>query len=145
MNMARVGIVVRRLGFVGATEHGEHVAVEITDETGGQAMLMFPFGLYQKLMLALTTAGTMAYNAQLERLKTPQNVIDYAGFSAFWPSDYRLGRGQAPDGADVILMRFCRDTMPIIDVMMPPAMADEFATLVKKEAGRTPSPPPAKN
>lgn len=139
------GVLVEKIGMIGSTEHGEHIAIEIKSDRGQEAYLLFPFGLFQQLLLGLTAAGAKAYNEQLDRLKTGQNVIDYAGINGMRPTDYRLGRGVTTEGDDILLMRLCINRAPMWDVMMGFEQATEFATAILRELREGPERPGQSN
>ena len=135
------GVVVEKLGMIGSTEHGEHLAVEVKTDRGQEAYILFPYGLFQQLMLGLSAAGIKAYNEQLARLKTDQAIIDFAGIAGIRPTDYRLGRGVDEAGNDILLMRLCINGVPLWDVMMGPEQATEFATAILRQVREGPEKP----
>lgn len=134
----RAAAIVRRIGMAGATEHGEHVALEVEFDEGPAITLLFPFGMFQKLMLALMTAGDQARQAQVERLGSDASVIAHAGNWSFLPTGHQLGRAEAPDGSDVILMRLKKAQLSIIDVMLAYESAEALGVDLLKEVRKGP-------
>src|SRR4051812_47141579 len=112
-------IVVRRIMMVGATEHGEHIGVEVETEDGKPSLLLFPFSAFQKLMLALMTAGGIAHRDQAARFGGHDAALSASGFSAFRPSGYDVGRLRLTNGEDVVLLRLKKGALPVIDVTVP--------------------------
>jgi hypothetical protein len=54
--------------MIGATEHGEHVGLEIQTNDDKRSVLLVPYSLFQKLILGRMTAGGIAHREQLARL-----------------------------------------------------------------------------
>ena len=131
-------IVVRRIMMVGATEHGEHVGLEIETATNQNCVLLVPFGLFQKLILGLLTAGGIAHKDQLARHGSESRVFSAAGFSAFHPTGYDVARGRLINGADVVLLRLKKGPLPIIDVTAAVADAKRMADDILIEVAKTP-------
>ncbi|HJU12786.1 MAG TPA: hypothetical protein VJ728_18025 [Candidatus Binataceae bacterium] len=137
-------IVIRRIMMLGATEHGEHVGLEIETDSNQNCVLLVPFGLFQKLLLGLMTAGGVARREQLARHGSDSNVLSVAGFSAFHPTGYDVTRGMLANGKDVVLLRLKKGDLPIIDVTAAVGdakrMAHDILTEVAKKPGvRRPS------
>jgi hypothetical protein len=61
-------VVIERIHMIGATEHGEHVGLEIQTNDDKRSVLLVPYSLFQKLILGRMTAGGIAHREQLARL-----------------------------------------------------------------------------
>jgi hypothetical protein len=131
-------IVVRRIMMIGATEHGEHVGLEIETDTDQNCVLLIPYVLFQKLMLGLLTAGGIAHREQLARLGSESSVLSVAGFSSFHPTGHDVGRVRLVNGEEVVLLRLKKGSLPVIDVTAAIADAKRMAIDILAEADKKP-------
>jgi hypothetical protein len=131
-------IVVQRIRMIGATEHGEHVGLEIETDANRNCVLLVPFVLLQKLLLGLMTAGGVAYHEQIGRLGSENAVLSVNGFSAFHPTGHDVGRLRLVNGEDVVLLRLKKGNLPVIDVTAAIADAKRMAIDILADAEKEP-------
>lgn len=112
----QVAIIAHGIGVVGTTEHGEHVGMELLLEAGDRVSVLFPSPLFQKLMAALMAAGDSAQKKLIERLGSEQAAASHIGAQPFAPNDWAVGRAFTREGQEVILIRFKKDRLPVVDV-----------------------------
>lgn len=136
-----LGLMVDHIGTVGITEHGEKFGMELTFVSGERAVVMFPHASFQKLMAALMAAGAAAYTAQIARLGSEENVLISGGPEPFAPNEFEFGRGRDLAGADMILIRFKKDRLPVVDIALPFAVSEVFAVEMLAELAKGRSAP----
>lgn len=135
---AASALVVEGIGVVGATEHGEHVGLELAIEGGGRTTVLFPVILFQKLMAGLMAAGGAAQAAQVARLGSRQAALDHVGAQPFAPDDWGFGRARTRDGVEVLVMRLIKGGTPVFDVALPMPDAAAFADQLQSELSKGP-------
>ena len=134
------GVLVRRIGTVGATEGGNHIGIEFETDTDKLLVLLIPVGFFQKFMLGLMTAGGIAHKEQLARLGSERNVLDVAGFSSFHPTRFEVIRGRVVSGDDVVLIRLKKGGIPVIDVTASIPDAEQLAIAMLNTVAEGPKP-----
>lgn len=133
-------IVIQRIKMIGATEHGEHVGLEIETDDNKNSVLLVPFSLFQKLILGLMTAGGIAHRDQLARFGSNSVALSAGGFSAFHPTGYEVGRLRLANGNDIVLLRLKKGSLAIIDVTLSAEDAKHLAQDMAIEAAKQPAP-----
>lgn len=129
-------LMVEGIGVVGATEHGEHVGLELAIEGGERTTVLFPVILFQKLMAGLMAAGGAAQAAQVARLGSRQAALDHVGAQPFAPDDWGFGRARTRDGVVVLVMRLIKDGTPVFDVALPMLEAAAFTNQMQSEVSK---------
>ncbi|OYX36721.1 MAG: hypothetical protein B7Y99_00155 [Caulobacterales bacterium 32-69-10] len=133
--------MVEKIGTVGITEHGEHFGMELMFVSGERAAVMFPHDMFQRLLAVLMGAGAAAYSAQIARLGSEERVLVNSGSEAFRPTDFEFGRGRDLAGANILLMRFKKDRLPVFDIALPFDVAGTFAQELLAELAKDGSKP----
>jgi hypothetical protein len=136
-------LVVKRIMMIGSTELCEHIGIEIETDEGKSQVLLFPFAFFQKLLLALLTAGGIAHRERRSHLGSDRDILNVDGFSSFKPTGHDVARVRLASGEDVVLMRMKKGTLPVIDITASVGDAKQLAADILAEAAKdAPRPQP---
>jgi hypothetical protein len=136
------GLVVENCTKAGSSQDGDYVRLTLTLKGGQQVTLFFPFKFYSGLMTALFAAGVNAYADQLKKFGNDANLVQMVGTVIFEPTDYELARTQNQGGVDLVVARFKKDRLPLVDVGFDVPAAKLLAEDLLAEIAKGPARPP---